>query len=106
MGARYVRAALVVEPKRLDHAARLVLVALAVRVLDSKRGDAEPGLYFGGRYRLLGDLATMPTRTSLRYLARQIQTLEQLGLLERESKPAPGKRAVYKLVLPVDNLPP
>jgi DNA-binding HxlR family transcriptional regulator len=55
---------------------------------------------------LLGDLSTMPTRTTLRTLARHVQTLEQLGLVERIGKAAPGKRAVYKLHLPVDNLPP
>lgn len=106
MGARYVRAALVVEPKKLGQAARLVLIALAVRVLDNPRENSPAGTYFAGRNRLLGDLGVMPTTSSLRHLARQIQDLERLGLLEREGRPAPGKRAVYKLHLPVDNLPP
>jgi len=103
MGARYARAALAVEPSKLPNAARLVLVAMALRVLDKPSGATPAGTYFGGRHRLLGDLAQMPTRTTLRTLARHVQTLEQLGLIVRESKPAPGKRAVYILRLPVDN---
>lgn len=106
MGARYVRAALVVEPKKLDRAARVVLVALAVRVLDNDRENTPRGTYFGGRNRLLGDLGIMPTRTTLRHLAAYLTTLEQLGILERIGRPAPGKRAVYKLHLSVENLPP
>jgi hypothetical protein len=106
MGARYARAALVVEPKKLGQATRLVLVALALRVLDHDRENSPAGTYFAGRNRLLGDLAQMPTRTSLRHLTAHLTTLERLGLLERIGKPAPGKRAVYKLHLPVDNLPP
>jgi hypothetical protein len=106
MGARYVRAALVAEPKRLPPAPRLVLVALAVRVLDHPRGDSPAGVYFAGRNRLLGDLATMPTTTSRRHLTAHLTTLEHLGLLRRLVKAAPGQRAVYELLLPVDNLPP
>jgi hypothetical protein len=106
MGVRHVRAALYVEPDKLAPAPRLVLVALAVRVLDQARGNTPAGVYFAGRYRLLGDLGTMPTATSIRRLRGHISTLEQLGLIERLSRPGPGQRAVYKLRLPVDNLPP
>jgi len=106
MGARYVRAALLVEPSKLPNAPRMVLIAMAVRTLDHPRGNAEEGTYYAGRMRLLGDLATMPTRTSLRTLQRHIETLVRLRLIERIGQAAPGKRAVYKLRLPVDNLPP
>lgn len=106
MGARYVRAALSVEPNKLAPAPRLVLVALAVRVLDADHGERPRGVYRGGRYRLLGDLGTMPTDSTMRHLRAHIRKLESLGLLERVGRPAPGQRAVYKLLLPVDNLPP
>lgn len=106
MGARYVRAALLVMPDKLPNAARLTLVGMAVRVLDTPRGNAPAGVYFGGRYRLLGDTGTMPTTTSLRHLRANIKTLTDLGLIVRTVHPAPGKRAVYELRLPVDNLPP
>jgi hypothetical protein len=35
-----------------------------------------------------------------------LQTLAELRLIELVGKPAPGKRSVYELHLPVDNLPP
>jgi hypothetical protein len=106
MGARYARAANGVMPTKLPLVPRRVLVAMALRALDSKRGDAERGLYYGGRYRLLGDLGIMPTRTTLRHLTGDLTKLVELGLIERVGKPAPGQRAVYKLLISVDNLPP
>lgn len=106
MGARYARAANAVEPDKLALAPRRVLVAMALRVLDTPRGDTPAGHYYGGQYRLLGDLGTMPTRTSLRALDRHMQTLTEARLIERTRAAAPGKRAVYKLTVSVDNLPP
>jgi hypothetical protein len=106
MGARYARAANGVEPDKLGLAPRRVLVAMSLRALDAERGGTPAGVYFAGRNRLLGDLAMMPTASSLRHLSRMVATLEQLGLVERIGSPAPGQRSVYKLLLPVDNLPP
>lgn len=106
MGARYARAANGVMPDKLGYAPRQVLVAMALRTLDAPRENAAAGHYYGGRFRLLGDLGQMPTRTTLRHLAGHVQTLVDLHLIERVGHPAPGKRAVYKLLVSVDNLPP
>jgi hypothetical protein len=64
MGARYARAANGVMPGKLPLATRRVLVAIALRVLDTGRP------------------------------------------IERVTASAPGKRAVYTLLISVDNLPP
>jgi hypothetical protein len=106
MGARYARAANGVEPDKLALAPRRVLVAMALRVLDHGRGNRPPGVYFGGRNRLLGDLGLMPSRTTYRHLTGHLATLEHLGLIKREGDARRGNQAVYILTIPVDNLPP
>lgn len=106
MGARYARAANGVEPDKLALAPRRVLVAMALRVLDAKRGTQPAGVYFGGRHRLLGDLGLMPSRTSYRHLTAHLATLESLGLIRREGEARRGNQAVYILLISVDNLPP
>jgi hypothetical protein len=75
---------------------------MALSVLDADRGEAEAGLYYGGRHRLLGDLGVMPTATSLRHLSGHVATLEQLGLVKRMNRARSGEQAVYKLTFPVD----
>jgi hypothetical protein len=106
MGTKYARAALGIEPNKLANAPRLVLVAMALRVLDTDRGDVPRGVYFGGRNRLLGDLATMPNRTSFRHLTAHLATLERLGLIRRTVDARSGTQAVYNLLFPVDSQPP
>jgi DNA-binding HxlR family transcriptional regulator len=106
MGVRYARAALGVEPDKLGHAPRLVLVAMALRVLDKSSDEDAVGVYFGGRNRLLGDRAMMPNRTTYRTLTAHLATLERLGLIRRTSDARSGSQAVYRLLFPVDNSPP
>jgi len=103
MGARYARAANKVMPEKLDLATRRVLVAMALRVLDHKLRDTEPGVFYGGRLMLLNDLGTPANRTSYRHLSAALAELVKLGLLERVAPAAPRQAAVYRLVLPVDN---
>jgi DNA-binding transcriptional ArsR family regulator len=79
---------------------------MALRSLDAKRGQTPPATYFGGQARLLGDLGQMPTRTAIRHLRAHLRTLRDAGLVSVAERSGPGRRAVYELHLPVDNLPP
>lgn len=106
MGARLARAANVVDAGKLPLATRRVLVAMALRALDSPRGDTPAATYFGGHHRLLADLGVMPTRTTERHLKAHLRALTNARLIVQTQAPAPGKRAVYELRVPVDNLPP
>lgn len=104
MGARYAIAANAVMPaKGLRLATRRVLLTMALRVLDKPREGREPGIYEWGYERILGDIALMPTRTSLRHLKAEIAELVELGLIEQVRQPGPGVRAAWRLCLPVDN---
>jgi hypothetical protein len=101
MGARYAIAANAVQPgKGLRLATRRVLITMALRVLDKPREGREPGIYEWGYERVLGDIALMPTRTSLRHLKAEVAELVELGLLEQIPAPRPGQRAAWWLCLP------
>jgi hypothetical protein len=106
MGVRYARAALGVEPDKLRPVPRLVLVAMALRVLDKSSDEDAVGVYFGGRNRMLGDLAMIPSRTTYRHLTAHLATLQRLGLIRRTGDARSGSQAVYRLLFPVDNSPP
>jgi len=105
MGVRYARSANAVLPGKLDLAPRRVLVAMALRVLDAARGATPAGVYYGGRNRLLGDLAMIPTPSAERHLREHIAVLMAEGLVQKIGTTTAG-RAVYKLTIPVDNSPP
>jgi hypothetical protein len=103
MGAKYAIAANRVLPGKLHQTPRRVLVTMALRVMDKGNDDIEAGVYAWGYERILGDIALMPTKSSLRHLKECIALLIELGLLEQTRAPAPGQRAAWRLCLPVDN---
>lgn len=112
MGAALVVGALAVE---LDsHAARLVLVRMAVSAIDK---DLEPR-YWGGWEPLARALGRRPNidgtwpsdaaeLAAQRAVDRAVATLTKSGLIKRLNTPRPGRQAEYLLQLdpaePVDN---
>lgn len=120
MGASNVRAALQLGDK-LHERHRLVLVAMAFAALDrdDKTNGRAARLYYGGHHRLAAMLGEDPTsENELRAIRRSIAALRVAGLIEVERTSAPGRRAIYRLVLapvgghvqnvprPVDSGPP
>jgi len=102
MGARYAIAAQSTGLGKMRPSTRKVLIAMALRVLDKKTQGREPGIYYWGYTRILGDLGVMPTRTSLRHLKANIAELAALGIVEQTGTPRRGYQGQWALHLPVD----
>ena len=103
MGARYVIAAQTASLGKMRPSTRRVLIAMAVRVLDKKTQGREPGIYYWGYHRILGDIGVMPTKSSIRELKRNISELARLGLVEQKDRAYRGHGGQWLLHLPVDN---
>ena len=103
MGARYALAAQSSNLGKMRPSSRKVLIAMALRVLDKKTQGREPGIYYWGYTRILGDIGVMPTKTSLRHLKANIAELSALGLVEQKDRAYRGHGGQWLLHLPVDN---
>jgi hypothetical protein len=103
MGAKYAIAAQRVALGKLRPSTRKVLIVMALRVLDKKTQDREPGVYYWGYHRILGDMGIMPTKSSLRELKRNISELARLGLVVQRDRAYRGHGGQWALHLAVDN---
>jgi hypothetical protein len=105
MGIRNIAAALAIAPDKLTTQARLTLVTMAYVAYDDARGGKEPRLYHGGWRLAMTRQGLWPTEAMKKRFIRNIAELRELGLVEIESPARHGRNAVYRLILPVDNLP-
>lgn len=105
MGLKLVRDACGLVAKTTDGrpltgGARLVLVALAMNVLDEDdtRSGMPAGAYRQGAWKLAASLGwNYADPIQRRRLFRELQRLEDAGLIERVVAGAPGRRAEYAL---------
>jgi hypothetical protein len=105
MGVRNVSAGLLTAADKLSDGARITLLTLCLLSYDTPQHGVDARTYFGGWQMAMIRQGAYPDNASKRRFMRHIAELRAQGIVEVMSAGYHGSRAVYRLVLAVDNLP-
>jgi hypothetical protein len=105
MGLRNVIAAIGTYPGKLSPEVRMTLVTMAAIAYDEPQHGLPASTYFGGWVMCAARQGLYPDETQKRRFIVHVAILRKVGLVETLAPGGRGKNAIYRLTLPVENLP-